>query len=239
MFDYGTYHAFPGWDAAPTFIGSIIDRERSESVLEIGGGANPTIPLDEVRARGLRYTTNDVSAEELAKADPRYQTLCLDMSATLPPSIERGTFDLVFSRMVNEHVVDGSRYYRNIHELLATDGLTAHCSSTLYAFPFLVNRLLPEAVSDRLLASFNPRDLHQQGKFRAYYSWCRGPSKRMVARFNAIGFTVEDYRGYFGHPYYGRVPWLQGLEEHKARWLVTHPVGWLTSYMAVILRKAT
>ena len=53
-------------------------------MLEIGSGANPTLSPAEVSARGLRYTTNDVSAEELAKADPAYATLLLDMASREP-----------------------------------------------------------------------------------------------------------------------------------------------------------
>jgi len=127
-------------------------------VLEIGSGANPTLPPGEVGARGLRYTTNDLSAGELAKAGPAYETLLLDMATAGRGALPRGSFDLVFSRMVNEHIADGERYYRNIYDVLRPGGVTAHCFSTLYARPFVVNHLVPERVASRLLDAFAPRE---------------------------------------------------------------------------------
>ena len=146
-------------------------------MLEIGSGANPTLSPDELGAHpGLRYTTNDIDAGELEKAGPAYERLHLDMATARADALPREAYDLVFSRMVNEHVADGERYYRNIFDVLRPGGVTAHCFSTLYALPFVANRLLPENLTSRLLDLFNPRDRYQQDKFPAHYSWSRGPS---------------------------------------------------------------
>ena len=238
---YEHYMTFPGWTKAPQFLASIIDCESSRSVLEIGSGANPTLSPVEVERRGLRYTTNDRDATELAKAGPAYETLLLDMAAAGRPELPRGAFDLVFSRMVNEHVADGERYYRNILDVLRPGGVTAHCFSTLYALPFLVNRLVPEGLASRLLDIFNPRDRYQQDKFPAHYSWSRGPSTRMRRRLTALGYEIVEYRGYFGHPYYNQplMKPMRALEEAKSAWLCRHPIPALTSYAVVILRKPT
>jgi SAM-dependent methyltransferase len=236
---YDHYSTFPGWTKAPQFLASVIDRESARCVLEIGSGANPTLAPDEVQSRGLRYTTNDRDAAELAKAGAPYETLLLDMATAARESLPRSAFDLVFSRMVNEHVCDGERYYRNIHDVLRPGGVTAHCFSTLYALPFVVNRLVPEDLASRLLDIFNPRDRYQQDKFPAHYSWSRGPSERMRRRLTALGYELVEYRGYFGHPYYDRplMKPVRALEEAKAAWLCRHPIPALTSYAVVILRK--
>ncbi len=236
---YEHYLRFPGWTMAPTFLAELVARYEPASLLEIGSGANPTLSPDQFDAGGLRYTTNDIDAGELAKAGAAYETLHMDMSNASPASLPRARFDLVFSRMVNEHVADGEQYYRNIFDVLAPGGVTAHCFSTLYALPFLANRLLPENLTGRLLDLFNPRDRYQQDKFPAHYSWSRGPSTRAIGRLAAIGYEVVEYRGYYGHPYYNR-PLLQpvrALEEAKSAWLVRHPIAALTSYAVVILRK--
>ncbi len=140
---------------------------------------------------------------------------------------------------VNEHVDDGERYYRNIFAALRPGGVTAHCFSTLYALPFLANRLLPEGLTSRLLDLFNPRDRYRQDKFPAHYSWSRGPSRRSIRRLRRLGYEVVEYRGYFGHPYYDRpaLKPLRALEDAKAAWLCRHPIPALTSYAVVILRK--
>ena len=237
---YHHYRDFPGWGGATSFLSALIERESAQAVLEIGSGANPTLSPPQVRALGARYTTNDRSATELAKADAVFDTLLLDMTAALPGELPRETYDLVFSRMVNEHVDDGERYYRNIFTVLRPGGVTAHCFSTLYALPFVVNRLLPDRLAGRLLDLVNPReDPYMQDKFPAHYSWSRGPTRRAIARLTHLGYEILEYRGYFGHPYYNRAALrpLRALEESKAEWLCRHPVPALTSYAVVILRK--
>jgi len=237
---YGTYLDFPGWNAAPGFLSSLIERESSASVLEIGSGASPTLPVHEVRRRSIRYTTNDIAPAELAKAGQEYDTLLLDMAAARRGELPLNSFDLVFSRMVNEHIADGERYYRNIFDVLRPGGVTAHCFSTLYALPFVANRLLPERLARSALDIVSPReDPYLQDKFPAHYSWSRGPSRRMIERLRRVGYDIVEYRGYFGHPYYNRpsLRALRALEEGKAALLCRHPVAALTSYAVVILRK--
>ena len=235
---YGTVDQFEGWDKAPSALETFVDRNGSRAILEIGAGANPTLPVEFVRSRGLRYTTNDISQQELDKADPIYQRLHHDFSESHPPSKIHGAFDLVFSRMVNEHVRDGESYYRNIAAVLQPGGMTIHWFSTLYAFPFAANRLMPEFVSSLLLRLFAPRDEFKHGKFKAYYSWGRGPTPAMIRRFETLGFEIVEYTGYFGHSYYQRmIRPLHALEMKKAAWLVAHPNPLLTSYARLILRK--
>jgi len=238
---YEHYRDFPGWHTAPSYLRALLVREGSRTVLEIGSGANPTLGPDDVRALGVTYTTNDILESELAKAGPGYETLCLDIAAAGEQDLPAGAFDFVFSRMVNEHVADGERYYRNVFELLAPGGTTVHCFSTLYALPFVVNRVVPERVARRILHIITPRDYYQQDKFQAHYSWSRGPTRRAIARLHSIGFEVVEYRGFFGHPYYNNYPTLlrplRALEERKAAWLRRHPIPELTSYAVVVLRK--
>jgi SAM-dependent methyltransferase len=236
---YASYIDFPGWGAAPGYIESLVDREGARSILEVGGGRNPTLSAQAVRARGIECAVNDIDPTELALADPAYVRLCFDMSAFLPLEVSNRRFDLIFSRMVNEHVRDGAAYYGNIFRLLKPGGLTVHFFATLFTFPTVVNRFAPEAISARLRSLAFARSTHhyQYEKFPARYSWCRGPSGSMLKRFAAIGFEVEDYVGFFGHAYYRRVPALHKLEQAKARWLIRQPVAALTSSAAVSLRK--
>ncbi len=235
---FHTVDEFEGWAAAPAAVKTILAEHKPRHILEVGSGANPTLEPAFVAAQNLEYTANDVSPEELAKADAAYRRLVLDVSTSPIPSSLQGKFDFIFSRMTNEHVSDGRQYHRNIHAMLAEGGIAAHWFSTLYAFPFVVNKLTPASLSDWLLSCFAPRDLHRHGKFKAIYSWSRGPSAAMIRRLEAIGYEVLEFRGYFGHTYYRhRLPVLHRLEQLKTRWLVRHPVGRLTSYAYLLLRK--
>jgi SAM-dependent methyltransferase len=235
---YDTVERFPGFTLSEEYFKSLIVEHACRRILEIGSGANPTLSSQFVSASGLSYVTSDVSPEELKKADAAFEQLVLDLTVKdLDPGLT-GTFDCVLSRMVGEHISDGRQYHQNIYRLLRPGGISVHCFSTLWAFPFIANRLLPESLAGRLQHAISPRDEHQHGKFRAYYSWSRGPSRSMIRRFQNLGFEVVNYTGYFGHGYYRtRWPRLDNLEKQKSRFLLKHPVPQLCSYAAVVLRK--
>jgi SAM-dependent methyltransferase len=234
---YGTYLEFRGWDQAPALIRDILDREQAKTVLEVGGGRSPTVPIDEVKARSLRYTVNDVVASELALADPGYDTVCCDMTEPLPAELDGRQFDLIFSRMVNEHVTDPRRYYENLFTLLKPGGMSVHMYATLFATPFVANLLLPDRITDCLLNVAFANNRHAHEKFPARYRWCRGPTNRTFSRLRSTGFEIEEFRAYFGHGYYIRAGGVHRLELAKARWLARHPLPALTSYAAVTLRR--
>lgn len=237
---YDTYQNFEGWNRAPQAIEFLIRHYGVKNVLEIGAGANPTLDIEAVERLKLNYTANDVDADELAKAPSAYQTLACDLTnPEIPPEFS-GRYQFIFSRMVNEHVRDGEVYFRNICKLLEEGGITVHFFSTLYSLPFLMNKALPEFLSARLLDRFRPRDGVKHGKFKAYYSWSRGPTFSAVRRFRRTGFEVIEYAGYFGHSYYrDKLPSLHRLEECFAKILAEHPIALCTSYAKLVMRKAS
>ena len=229
---------FPGWSAAPSFLNQLVAQFAPANVLEIGSGANPTMSIEDVRRWNIQYITSDIDEAELKKADPVFKTQCMDASKpTIDPSL-LGKFDLIFSRMVNEHIRDGRLYHANIFRMLAPGGVAVHAFSTLYTLPFVVNAMVPVALSEVLLKLVSPRDTYQHGKFPAYYSWSRGPTRRSIAGFREIGYEVLSYDGYFGHGYYRRrSKLLHALEQAKAAWLLKLPLPLLCAYAVVVLRK--
>ncbi len=174
------------------------------------------------------------------KADSAFEQLVLDLtgSKNVDPALT-GRFDCVLSRMVGEHIKNGRQYHENIYKLLRPGGIAVHCFSALWAFPFTANYVLPERLTGALLNAISPRDEHQNAKFKAYYSWSRGPSSSMIRRFQNLGFEIARYTGYFGHGYYRR-RWpiaLDRLEKQKSKLLLKHPIPQLCSYATVVLRK--
>jgi SAM-dependent methyltransferase len=235
---FAPFTDFLGWERGTDFLTNLIDEYGCKRILEIGSGANPTLEPKVVHDKRLFYVTSDLSWEEMEKADPVYERLVLDLSADEMSPELLGEFDLVFSRMVAEHVSDGLKYHRNIFRLLRHNGVSAHCFSTLWSFPFAANRLLPEFLSARLLNEFAPRDVHRHAKFPARYSWSRGPSETMIRRFEGLGFEVVKYTGYFGHDYYKRVSTLlHRMELFKAGLLLRWPYATFCSYATTVLRK--
>jgi len=225
------------WAAYPAMLQALIREQGFTRMLDIGGGANPTLPAEFIRGQQLEYTLLDISQAELDKAPPEYHKLRLDITGGTPPR-GSGGYDLAFSKMLAEHVTQGEKLHQNVFALLKEGGMAVHFFPTLYAFPFVVNRLIPERLAAWLLDKLSPRDKIQQGKFPAYYSWCRGPRRSAIRRFEQLGYQVAAYHGYFGHVgYYRRVPPLRWFHQALTRWLLRNPAPLFTSYAIVVLRK--
>jgi SAM-dependent methyltransferase len=234
---YQSVEDFVGWSNGPAFLRSLVEKYKWKDILEVGSGANPTLDPEYVHAHKLRYVTSDLSEEELEKADPEFERLVIDVSAEIDTALY-GSYDCVFSRMVGEHIRDGAQYHKNIFKVLRPGGLAVHCMSCLGTLPFVMNRMLPDGLTDLLLRFFAPRPKEKHGKFKAYYSWASGPSKNMIERFKSVGFEIVEYIGCFGHLYYqNRAPLLHRLEKYKTMRLLQHPVPQLCSYATLILRK--
>lgn len=207
-------------------------------ILEIGGGANPTFPFEFVSKYALEYTVLDISQGELDKAPQGYFKVLADITS---PFLDLpGGYDLIFSKWLAEHVQSGEIFHRNVYRLLAHGAVAFHFFPTLYAPPYVVNRLMPERLAEGLLQMLQTgRDKKgKKAKFPAYYSWCLGPTQAQVKRFEHLGYRVDEYVGFFGHaPYYMKLPVLAKAHHALSNWLVRHPVPWLTSFAFVKLVK--
>lgn len=224
------------WSGIVPFITSLIKDSSSQRVLEVGAGANPTFSMEFVKNNNLHYTLLDISAEELEKAPVGYRTIQADIASS-PLNLE-GKYDFIFTRMLAEHIRDGEAFHRNIYSLLTPGGIAFHFFPTLYAPPFVVNRLLPERMARYVLNLFQAgRDQEgKHAKFPAYYSWCRGPLGRQIERFENIGFEIREYIGFFGHSgYYKKIPFAEKIHHHLVEWLIKHPIPSLTSFAYIVL----
>jgi SAM-dependent methyltransferase len=214
----------------------ICARPEVTRVCEFGGGANPHFSLDFIERNSLDYLVVDLSAAELDKAPAGYRMLEADVQA--PDFSLDGSYDLVFSRWLLEHVKDPEALHRNVRRSLAPEGYALHLFPTLFALPFVVNRTLPDTLTSRVLPIVRSgRTQHgRHGKFPAFYRWCRGPSGRRIEAFNGLGYRVDRYVGSFGHKYYSRVPFIPDGDGPVADFLVRHPISWMTSFAYLNLR---
>src|SRR5580704_5603685 len=173
------------------FLKKIIVDTGARQVCDVGGGAKPVLSLDEVADLNLDYTVLDASAEELDKAPGEYRKLLADVLER--DRLPAARFDLVFSRMLAEHVVDPELFHTNIGHMLKPAGRAVHYFPTLYEPVFIANRVLPERVATAALLKLAPwRDAAGvAAKFPAYYRWCRGPTARQDRRFRSVGLEVE------------------------------------------------
>jgi hypothetical protein len=127
-----------------------------------------------------------------------------------------GTVDLMFSQMVFEHVSDAVRAYQNVHALLAPGGVCLNFHPVLYSAPFVVNWLLPEALSSRILRLFDPkRRPDEVPKHPARYDLCV-IRKSIRNRLSAIGYRRVWQVPFWYHDYFMRIPGIYQLDHAAA-----------------------
>lgn len=240
----GTADEIEYWDFAELWQGyddSVLDlarREGVQSVAELGGGANPVVGDPDKWGFVDHRVVVDISPLELGKSAVQVETRVVDLCRPIEDD-DVGTYDLVFSKMLCEHLPDPVVFHQNCHRLLRPGGLSVHFFPTLGTFPFLVNKLIPERTARRILDKVQPGRLDQPNleKFPAYYRGTTGPTRRAIDKFEAFGFKVEQWKSSFGHAYYTVIPPLQALEDAKSRLLRRHPIPALASFSVVVLRK--
>lgn len=227
------------WQGYDELLLELARRNDVRSVAELGGGARPLIGDSDKWGFVSERVVIDISADELAKAGDSVEKRVADLCS--PMAGWENSYDLVFSKMLCEHLPDAHSFHTNCFNMLRPGGLSVHFFPTLYSTPFLLNRILPENLTRSILRRVQPRRLEnpKSGKFPALYRWCSGPTQRNLDRYKRIGYEIEQWTGGFGHKYYRRLPPLQALEDAKARFLIGHPLAPLTSYAVVVFRKPT
>ena len=231
-----TYQLFDNaWSGFAAAVQNVIETNHLTRVCDIGGGANPALTEEFIAAHQIQYTLLDISQAELDKAPAGFRKVLFDVCD--PRVAVTGPYDLVFSRMVAEHIRDARVFHQNIYNMLAPGGIAFHYFPTLYAIPFLANLLIPETLSDSLLHFFAPRNRQKLGKFPAFYQWTYGPIPAQIRRLNGVGFDILEYRSFYGHIYYRKIPLIRSLHRLVTRYLVGHPNPYLTSFAYLVLKK--
>ena len=91
---------------------------------------------------------------------------------------ERGAFDVVVSRFTAEHVPDGRLFHEHVFSMLRPGGHAVHLFPTLYSPPFVLNHVLPSALSERLLSGAVHGDRSAQGRHPSSAPTTRGAAGR-------------------------------------------------------------
>jgi SAM-dependent methyltransferase len=206
------------------------------NVLEIGGGRSPLLSKDQLAQARLDCTVNDVSEAELRQCPAWAGKLCFDIAGDDTPQAQ---FDLIFSRMLQEHVSSAGKCYGNIFRLLRPGGIALNFHPTLYAPPFAVNYLIPSRLSAAILHIFGARLTDAEEpypKFPARYSWCRA-SARIAGKLRTIGFSEIFIVPFYGHGYFRKIPVLRDIDDWFAKMAKARGASFLSSYAYTIVRK--
>lgn len=229
-------NAYQAWDDFARITKELIINKGFHTIGEIGGGANPLLEAGFIAANNLAYRVIDISAEELAKAGAYYVKVQADLEAEDFAAVQQN--DFLFAQMTLEHISKPAVFYRNVYSMLKPGGYAFFFFACDTMLPARVNKWLPELVSDRILKKLQPfRKQEHHGKFKAFYRWCKGPTKKNTGRLSKTGLHIIAHTGYFGHSYYHRFPLLQRLENWKTSLLLKWPAPRLCSYSQVLLQK--
>jgi hypothetical protein len=108
----------------------------------------------------------------------------------------------------------------------------------VYSPPFVINKLLPEFLSEGLLrAFFGNRTDDGIPKFPARYSMCYGNSPRLKRRFLSVGYADVDIRTFYGHNYFSKIPIVRELDSGLTRLAYKRSLTQFGSYAYVTLAK--
>ena len=229
---------FDSSDPWPQYLSKLFELIKDNGpkhLCEIGGGAFPAISLQQIKELNLEYTILDISQTELERAPKQYVKVEADIC---DPNLKgEGSYDLIFSKMLAEHVLDAKTFHSNVYKLLKPGGIAFHFFPTLYSPPFIINRLIPEFLAKILFNLFVRNDSVVHKRFTAYYNWCRGPIKCQIKNLESVGFEIIEYRGFFGHKYYRKIPILRDLHKLFVRFLTRFPNVYLTSFAFAVLKK--
>lgn len=200
------------WETAMRGYGdqlkALVSPYRAAKILELGAGRYPSFRLDEMPSSIESYTVNDISEQELSRLPGGYEKACFDVSGDAANFSD--SYDVVFSRFLAEHVPDGVAMHRNVYSVLRQGGVAFHLIPTLYALPFVLNKIAPEQLTTPLLKILSPRRAISP-KFPAHYSACYGSPTRMTAMLREIGYRQVEIRTFYGHFYYEKIPVLRSI----------------------------
>ncbi len=199
------------------------------SILEIGGGAHPSIQNRE----NITYTIVDPDQSELNKAPDDV----IKLKGIVQDLASNKKYDLIISKMVLEHVEDPDTFHQSVLGLLKQDGKVIHFFAGRHSLPALVNRMLPEFVGDTILKLLKNRDLEESPKYEAYYRRTLGHTKSQLEYFERLGYKIDSYSSFVGHKYLASIPILGAIEKGYTKCLTMIEAKKLATVALVVLKK--
>jgi SAM-dependent methyltransferase len=211
----------------------------AKKLIEIGGGRDPLFGREALAGMGVELTVNDISPIELAELPNGYRTACFDIANDLSNAeIERSGYNLAFSRMVFEHVADGKQAWQNLYQILSPGGIGLAFVPTLYAFPFVVNWLLPDKFAERIVKMlYRNRTDEADPVFPARYSWTVASEKKLKPMLEEIGYRDVMVIPFYGHEYYRPLPIIRDIHAWFTRIARTRDWRFFASYAFIAARK--
>ena len=147
-------------------------------------------------------TVNDINQHEFDCAPQGLAKACFNIAGDLSETDARpGRFDLIFSRMVFEHVDGVERAWNNIHTMLKPGGLALAFFPMIYAPMFMVNRMIPGKLSRAIFHALYPArpDGGSDPKFAAHYDHCVSFERTLRPMLERAGLRDIHVQPFCGH----------------------------------------
>ena len=201
------------------------------AVLDVGAGAEPTIPADR-RPPGVHYAGLDVSAHELRRAGPGAYDETLVASITEPQPALHGRFDLVVSYHVLEHVEPLATALEQMRLALKPGGRLVIQLAGGRSLSGVLNRLVPHGFAKWAMQRLLHRD--PESVFPAHYDHCHddGIRERMTGWSQVEITPLYTNAGYLAFARPLQAAYL-GVEE----WIVRTDRRNLATYYQVDARR--
>src|SRR6516162_4292040 len=153
-------------------VAELINRRPGQVVLDVGGGKECPFLSFLDAPRGHLIIALDLSDEELRHNHQLDHKIVADAAAHGFP-FRDGSADLIVSRAVVEHIRDNETFLRNCSRALCPGGIMVHAFSGRFAPFALINQLLPNRLTRRVIDYLHP-EWQEEGNygFLAFYDRC-------------------------------------------------------------------
>jgi SAM-dependent methyltransferase len=227
------------WENYERVVRHLTETFGAKKLIEIGGGRDPLFGREALAHMGAELTVNDISETELAELPKGYRTACFDIAGDLSADeLGRAGYDLAFSRMVFEHVADGQRAWSNLYRILSPGGVGLAFVPTLYAFPFAVNRLMPDKLAANIVRMlYKNRTDEGDPVFPARYSWTFASERKLSPMLKAIGYRDVMAIPFYGHEYYRPFPIVRDIHARFTKLARARDWRFFASYAYIAARK--
>jgi SAM-dependent methyltransferase len=174
----------------PAFVAQALEHCHPDmTILDVGGGAAPTLPPEARPARST-YIGLDPDSVDLAKGD--YDVRILASASDAQPELV-ASVDLILSWNVLEHVPDMASAVARFHSYLKPGGVLLARFAGRWAVFAVASRLMPHTLRVRLLSRLigSPPDNH----FPTHYDRCSAHAFELMLADWSEHEIVPHYRG--------------------------------------------
>lgn len=169
-------------------MGQLLAEQDHDVILDLGGGRSSRLIQVVEKERLSSVVAIDVSHQELAINEAIKKKCVVDLTEGLP--FPDNSISMMTSRSVLEHLDDVEAFLKHSYRVLKPEGMCVHFFPSRNAPFALVNRVLPNAVTKRLMHSIYEESKGVCG-FPTHYDLCSFLAYRKKSE--ELGFQLDAY----------------------------------------------